>query len=119
MRWPPPSRSGVRVILISGSGGNFTAGNDLADFLATPPLDDSAPVFRFIKGFASLQKPFVAAVEGVAVGVGTTMLLHCDLAYAGAGALRLALRQPRPDTRKPLPACCCRCAPAMPARRKC
>lgn len=80
----------VRVILISGSGGSFTAGNDLADFLAAPPLDDSAPVFRFITGFAELRKPFVAAVEGVAVGVGTTMLLHCDLAYAGAGA-RFAL----------------------------
>lgn len=80
----------VRVILIHGSGGSFTAGNDLADFLATPPLDDGAPVFRFIKGFAALEKPFVAAVEGVAVGVGTTMLLHCDLAYAGASA-RFAL----------------------------
>jgi enoyl-CoA hydratase/carnithine racemase len=80
----------VRVILISGIGGSFTAGNDLADFLASPPMDDSAPVFRFITGFAALQKPFVAAVEGVAVGVGTTMLLHCDLAYAAAGA-RFAL----------------------------
>ena len=80
----------VLVILISGAGGNFTAGNDLHDFLDKPPLDESAPVFRFIKGFADLQKPFVAAVEGVAVGVGTTMLLHCDLVYAGSGA-RFAL----------------------------
>ena len=80
----------VRVILISGAGGNFTAGNDLADFLGTPPMDESAPVYRFIEGFAKLQKPFVAAVEGVAVGVGTTMLLHCDLVYAGSGA-RFAL----------------------------
>mgnify|MGYP000887027458 CR=1 FL=1 len=80
----------TRVILISGAGGQFTAGNDLADFMASPPLDDSAPVFRFIDGFSRLTKPFVAAIEGVAVGVGTTMLLHCDLAYAGAGA-RFAL----------------------------
>ena len=80
----------VRVILISGAGGNFTAGNDLADFLETPPLEETAPVFRFINGFANLQKPFVAAVEGVAIGVGTTLLLHCELVYAGSAA-RFAL----------------------------
>ena len=80
----------VRVILISGAGGNFTAGNDLADFLDHPPKDEDAPVFRFLNAFAGLQKPFVAAVDGVAVGVGTTVLLHCDLVYAGASA-RFAL----------------------------
>jgi enoyl-CoA hydratase/carnithine racemase len=80
----------VRVILISGAGGNFTAGNDLADFVDQPPTDESAPVFRFLEAFANLRKPFVAAVEGVAIGVGTTLLLHCDLAYAGSSA-RFAL----------------------------
>ena len=80
----------VQVILISGAGGNFTAGNDLTDFTDQPPMDESAPVYRFIEGFSRLQKPFVAAVEGVAIGVGTTMLLHCDLVYAGSGA-RFAL----------------------------
>jgi enoyl-CoA hydratase/carnithine racemase len=76
----------VRVVLISGTGGNFTAGNDLADFLAEPPNDENAAVFRFINALPVLQKPLVAAVEGVAVGVGTTLLLHCDLVYAGAAA---------------------------------
>jgi enoyl-CoA hydratase/carnithine racemase len=76
----------ARVILIHGAGGNFTAGNDLADFLDHPPDSEDAPVFRFLECFAALEKPFVAAVEGVAVGVGTTLLLHCELVYAAAGA---------------------------------
>lgn len=76
----------VRVILIQGAGGNFTAGNDLADFLDQPPASEEAPVFRFLERFATLEKPFVAAIQGVAVGVGTTILLHCDLVYAGRSA---------------------------------
>jgi enoyl-CoA hydratase/carnithine racemase len=80
----------VRVILISGAGGNFTAGNDLADFLDHAADGRQRAGVPFIEGFANLQKPFVAAVEGVAIGVGTTMLLHCDLVYAGSLA-RFAL----------------------------
>ncbi|MBV2234062.1 MAG: enoyl-CoA hydratase [Sterolibacterium sp.] len=78
----------ARVIVIHGQPGMFTAGNDLGDFLANPPLQDEPPppVFRFLNTFSTLKKPFIAAVSGVAVGVGTTLLLHCDLVYAGASA---------------------------------
>ncbi|SMB27790.1 Enoyl-CoA hydratase/isomerase [Sterolibacterium denitrificans] len=78
----------VRVIVIHGQPGIFTAGNDLGDFLANPPLQENPPppVFRFLDTFSSLKKPFIAAVSGVAVGVGTTLLLHCDLVYAGTSA---------------------------------
>ncbi|RQY11791.1 enoyl-CoA hydratase [Burkholderia stagnalis] len=72
----------VRVILLRGGDGNFSAGNDLEDFLKAPPKDDSAPVFQFLARISSASKPIVAAVPGVAVGVGVTMLLHCDLVYA-------------------------------------
>ncbi len=70
---------GVRAILISAEGSSFTAGNDLHDFLANPPQGPSSPVFRFLHGLAAATKPVVAAVQGQAVGIGTTMLLHCDL----------------------------------------
>lgn len=78
----------VRVVLIHGHQGVFTAGNDLADFLNNPPIheDPPPPVFRFLEAFRTMSKPFLAAVSGVAVGVGTTMLLHCDLVYAGESA---------------------------------
>jgi len=76
----------VRVVLIHGEGGNFTAGNDLADFLQNTPTDESAPVFRFMYAISQLSKPIVAAVDGVAIGIGTTMLLHCDLVYADTNA---------------------------------
>ena len=76
----------VRVVLISGAGGSFTSGNDLMDFLDNPPRDKSSPVFAFMNSISRAEKPIVAAVEGLAVGIGTTMLLHCDLAYAGKSA---------------------------------
>jgi len=76
----------VRALLIHGKPGLFTAGNDLQDFLDHPPRDDKRPVFQFLYGISQAQKPIVAAVAGVAVGIGTTMLLHCDLVYAAPNA---------------------------------
>lgn len=75
---------GVRVALLHGRGGAFSAGNDLADFAAARPDADDTPSMRFLREIAHFTKPLVAAVEGVAVGIGTTMLLHCDLVYAAA-----------------------------------
>lgn len=80
------SDSAVRVILIHGAGGCFTSGNDLKDFLDFPPTDESSPVFEFMAAISRAEKPVVAAVSGLAVGIGTTMLLHCDLVYAGKSA---------------------------------
>ncbi len=76
----------VRVVLLEGSGGNFTAGSDLADFARVPSLDKNSPPIRFIRTLSVCEKPVVAKVEGHAVGVGTTMLLHCDLVYASTNA---------------------------------
>ncbi len=76
----------VRAILLSGRGECFTAGNDLADFLERPPSGAGSPTWRFLETMPALAKPVVAAVAGAAVGVGTTMLLHCDLVYAAANA---------------------------------
>jgi len=76
----------LRVALFSGAGGVFTAGNDLNDFRAFLGAPEAFPALRFVKALASFAKPVVAAVEGDAVGVGTTLLFHCDLAYAAPGA---------------------------------
>jgi enoyl-CoA hydratase/carnithine racemase len=76
----------VRVVLVHGTPEAFTAGNDLQDFLANPPTGDAAPVKEFLHALSHVEKPFVAAVTGVAIGVGTTMLLHCDLVYAAEDA---------------------------------
>jgi enoyl-CoA hydratase/carnithine racemase len=76
----------VGVVLVSGHKSFFTAGNDLNDFLANPPEDDEAAVFRFLQTVADFPKPIVAAVNGPAVGIGTTLLLHCDLVFSGESA---------------------------------
>ena len=76
----------VRVVLVHGKPDCFTAGNDLKDFLERPPAGENSPVFQFLRGISTATKPLVAAVGGPAVGVGTTMLLHCDFVYAAPNA---------------------------------
>jgi len=76
----------VRCVLIQGDATIFSAGNDIGDFLNAPPSSEGSPVFRFLRGIAAFPKPIVAAVCGPAVGIGTTLLLHCDLVYAGDNA---------------------------------
>jgi enoyl-CoA hydratase/carnithine racemase len=76
----------ARVVLLLGAPQVFCSGNDIADFLARPPKDESAPVFRFLRALIACEKPIVAGVCGMAVGIGTTMLLHCDHVVAGDNA---------------------------------
>lgn len=73
----------IRVILLRGIGENFTAGNDLQDFMQKPWKGEATPpAVRFIRAVAGAKKPIVAAVQGLVVGVGTTILAHCDLVYS-------------------------------------
>ena len=76
----------TRVVVIQGHETVFSAGNDIEDFLKNKPAGDDSPVFRFLRGIAAFPKPLIAAVCGPAVGIGTTMLFHCDLVYAGDNA---------------------------------
>jgi enoyl-CoA hydratase/carnithine racemase len=80
----------VRAILITGKPDIFTAGNDLEDFLKNAPAggqpDPSRPVYQFMRALSGCSKPVVAAVSGAAIGIGTTMLMHCDLVYAADNA---------------------------------
>ena len=76
----------VRVVVFQGHESIFSAGNDIGDFLNQPPSTQESPVFRFLRGIATFDKPLLAAVAGPAVGIGTTMLFHCDLVYAGDNA---------------------------------
>ena len=84
------SDGAVRALLITGQPGVFTSGNDLADFMARPPSGEDSPVFRFMLALRRFEKPVIAAVCGAAVGIGTTLLLHCDLVYVADDA-RLAM----------------------------
>lgn len=77
----------VRVFVFQGHESVFCAGNDIDDFLQRPPAREDAPVFGFLQELAAFDKPMIAAVCGVAVGVGTTLLLHCDMVYAGDNAV--------------------------------
>src|SRR5438270_3971510 len=76
----------TRLITIRGEGQDFAAGNDLADFLEAPPSDDEIPVWRLLRALAECEIPIVAGVHGNCVGIGTTMLLHCDLVIADDSA---------------------------------
>ena len=82
--------SAVRALVIQGHATVFSAGNDIGDFLNAPPRvqgeNQETPVMRFLRGISTFPKPLVAAVCGPAVGIGTTMLFHCDLVYAGDNA---------------------------------
>ncbi|HET9978424.1 MAG TPA: enoyl-CoA hydratase [Burkholderiaceae bacterium] len=80
----------VRAVLITGQPGIFTSGNDLEDFMRRPRAGDDSPVFQFMRALIACDKPVVAAVTGAAIGIGTTMLLHCDFVYVADDA-RLAM----------------------------
>jgi enoyl-CoA hydratase/carnithine racemase len=74
--------SEVKAIILAGAAGVFTAGNDIQDFVASPPDTDDAPVWNFFRSLMSARQPIIAAVDGAAIGIGTTMLLHADFVFA-------------------------------------
>lgn len=76
----------TRVVLWHGAGDSFCAGNDLEDFMKNPPAAGESPQSRLIHALIDFEKPLVAAVQGAAIGGGTTMLAHCDFVYAGESA---------------------------------
>ena len=76
----------VRAVVITSEGDHFTAGNDIADFMDNPPTADSSEVAIFLAALLNFPKPLIAAVKGNAIGVGTTMLLHCDVVIATSTA---------------------------------
>lgn len=79
-------RSEIRAVLITGTEDCFTSGNDVQDFLSHPPSGPDSPVFRFMRTLQQCRTPVVAAANGPAIGIGTTLLLHCDLVFLGPDA---------------------------------
>lgn len=77
----------IGAIVFSGSGCTFTAGNDIADFVEPDAQPGEFPAFTFIKALAACETPLIAAIEGLAIGIGATMMLHCDLVYAAPGTV--------------------------------
>ena len=77
---------GVRAVIVTSEGDHFTAGNDIVDFMNNPPTSESSEVAQFLASLLNFPKPLLAAVKGNAVGVGTTMLLHCDVVVAAPTA---------------------------------
>ena len=77
---------GIRAVLLTAAGDHFTAGNDITDFMNNPPTSDDSEVAQFLGAILNFPKPLLAAVRGNAVGVGTTMLLHCDVVISGPTA---------------------------------
>lgn len=73
---------GIRAVILTSEGGSFTSGNDISDFLEHPPTSEDSTVAAFLAAIHNFTKPLIAAVKGNAVGVGTTLLLHCDLVVA-------------------------------------
>jgi len=114
------SDASVRVVVIQGHESIFSAGNDIGDFLNKPPSTQDSPVFRFLRGIATFEKPLIAAVAGPAVGIGTTLLFHCDL------FMPVTMRRfPCPSSTwacalKRRPACWCRaCSATTALQRRC
>lgn len=77
---------GIRAVVLTSEGDHFTGGNDISDFLEHPPTSDDSTVAAFLAAIHNFSKPLLAAVKGNAVGVGTTMLLHCDIVVASENA---------------------------------
>ena len=77
----------IRCVVISSEGDSFTAGNDINDFANNPQMDEGSPVFNFLFAIHNFPKPLIGAVHGRAVGIGTTMLMHCDIVTANSNTV--------------------------------